>query len=169
MSGEECIALVWSLKQTQMHLRQLSKINNMCLEEERKVYTCLQTDCWLVWSAELTFSLHIWRSLARGTGAEHTNGHKRGCWEWADHSFCDAGWLCSSSLGGLPTSCPYLSACQSSQPTGKLWAQQPKKFKALLLKVDLFWLEAMREQPVSAAGSPGLKPPQTPSKGFENL
>lgn len=167
MSGEECIALVWSLKQTQMHRRQLSKINNMCLEEERKVYTCLQTDCWLVWSAELTFRLHIWRSLARRTGAEHTNGHKWGVGnELTTPSVMLGG---SSSLGGLPTSCPYLSACQNSQPTGKLWAQQPKKFKALLLKLDLFWLEAMREQPVSAAGSPGLKPPQTPSKGFENL
>lgn len=54
-----------------MHLKQLSKINNVRLEKERKVYMCLQIKCWLLQS-------HIWRSK-RNRGGMH-KWPQRGCW-----------------------------------------------------------------------------------------
>lgn len=71
MSAEEHIALVWSPKQTQMHLKQLSKINNVRLEKERKVYMCLQTNCWLLQS-------DIRRSKRNRSGIH--KWPQRGCW-----------------------------------------------------------------------------------------
>lgn len=78
---------------------------------------------------------------------------------------------------------PPVSRCIAKIPSRKVNCEphdqnekkkkEKKKIKPLFLKPELSCLEGIKEQlvspAVSAEGSPGLRPPQTPSKYFDRL